>query len=110
MHNHSATLASVGPPQNFVITVEGTETLTFSWDLPFDITLDEIDYFIISCEPTFQHAILEIVIDEFSVTLEEFLPGTTYNCTVAAKTDELGAPAEQTATTAEGKNINRASH
>ena len=95
--------AIVGPPLNFTITVEGSETLTFSWDLPLEIKLADIDYFVIRCEPTFQHAITEIVLDGFSVTLEEFLPGTTYTCTVQAKSDELGAPAVQTATTDEGK-------
>ena len=97
------TIAFVGPPQNFVITVGGTETLIFSWDLPLEITLDEIDYFVIECNPRFQHDIMEIVIEAFTVTLQEFLPGTTYTCTVAAKSDGLGAPATQTATTDEGK-------
>ena len=92
----------MGPPKNFVITVEGSETLSFSWELPLDTTMDQIAFFVIRCEPAFQHAIEEIVVGELSVTLEEFLPGTTYTCTVAAKIDELGAPAEQTATTEEG--------
>ena len=82
--------------------MEGTETLTFSWDLPLEIEFNEIDYFVIDCEPKFQHDITEIVMG-LSATLEEFLPGTTYTCTVTAKTNELGAPAEQTATTEEGK-------
>ena len=97
------TTAYIGRPQNFVITVGGTETLIFSWDLPLEITLDEIDYFVIECNPRFQHDIMEIVINDFTVTLQEFLPGTAYTCTVAAKSDGLGAPATQTATTDEGK-------
>lgn len=92
----------MGPPQNFIITVDGSETLTFSWGLPLEIEEDEIDYYVIECMPHFQHAISEIVLDSQTVTLEEFLPGTTYTCTVAAKGDELGAPARQTATTEEG--------
>ena len=90
----------MGPPQNFVITVEGTETLSFSWELPLEIELGDIDFFVIDCEPTFQHDITVMVMGGFSVTLEEFLPGTTYTCTVRA--GNLGAPAVQTATTEEG--------
>ena len=93
----------MGPPQNFQINVTGTETLTFSWELPLSIGLDEIQYFVINCEPKFQHDLTQVVADSFTATLEEFLPGTTYTCTVAAKTNELGAPAVQTATTQEGK-------
>ena len=92
----------MGPPQNFTIEVLGTETLSFNWELPLDIELNEIDYFVIDCDPSFQHDITEIVLDSFSVTLEEFLPATTYTCTVAAKTNALGAPAMATATTEEG--------
>ena len=100
---HILVIAFVGPPQNFMITVEGSETLTFSWDLPLETELGDIQYYVIECEPRFQHAITEIVTDT-TATLEEFLPGTTYTCTVAAKADDLGAPAMQTATTEEGKS------
>lgn len=96
------TTAFVGPPTNFKITVGGSETLIFSWGLPLEIEESEIDYYVIECMPHFQHAISKIVLDSQTVTLEEFLPGTTYTCTVAAKGDELGAPARQTATTEEG--------
>ena len=92
----------MGPPQNFTIGVIGSETLSFSWGLPLDIDTSEIAYFVIECDPSFQHDITEIVPDSFSVTLTEFLPGTTYTCTVAAKTDAIGAPAMATATTEEG--------
>lgn len=85
--------------------MEGSETLTFRWDLPLGVTQDLINYFLIRCEPTFQHAISEVVLNDLSVTLEEFLPGTTYTCTVQAKADELGAPATQTATTEEGNYV-----
>ena len=96
--------AIVGPPQNFEITVLGSETLQFSWDLPLDIEFEEIDYFVVECNPKFQHDIAANIIGmDNSVILEEFLPGTTYTCTVAAKTNELGAPATQTATTEEGR-------
>lgn len=98
----SSSAAIVGPPQNFTIEVFGTETLSFNWELPLDIDIDEIDYFVVDCNPTFQHDITGTVTDSLSVTLEEFLPGTTYTCTVAAKTDALGAPATATATTEEG--------
>ena len=100
---HIFVIAFVGPPQNFMITVEGSETLTFSWDLPLETELGDVQYFVIECEPHFQHAITEIVTDMMA-TLEEFLPGTMYTCTVAAKADDLGAPAMQTATTEEGKS------
>ena len=92
----------MGPPRNFEIAVIGSETLAFSWDEPLDIDPDDIQYFVIECEPTFQHDIMETVTGSLNKTLEEFLPGTTYTCTVAAKTSELGAPATQTATTEEG--------
>ena len=85
--------------------MEGSETLTFSWDLPLGVEQEEINYFLIDCEPTFQHDISEIVLNGLSATLEKFLPGTTYTCTVQAKADELGAPATQTATTEEGNHI-----
>ena len=91
----------MGPPQNFEITVLGPETLQFSWDLPLDIDFGEIDYFVVECNPKFQHDIAANIMDD-SVILEEFLPGTTYTCTVAAKTNRLGAPATQIATTEEG--------
>ena len=90
----------MGPPQNFAITVEGTETLTFTWEVPLEIEQEDIDFFVVNCEPRFQHDITVMIMDGFSVTLEEFLPGTTYTCTVRA--GELGAPAMQTATTEEG--------
>ena len=96
------TTAFVGPPQNFVIIVKGAETLTFSWELPLETEQEDIDYFVIECKPRFQHDITELVMEDLTVTLEEFLPGTTYTCTVAAKADDLGAPATQTATTEEG--------
>ena len=89
----------MGPPQNFVITVEGEETLTFSWELPLEMEQEDIDYFIIDCEPQFQHDITVRVLEGLTVTLEEFLPGTTYTCTVAANADDLGTPAMQTQTT-----------
>ena len=86
-----------------MIDVVGTETLAFNWELPLETTQEDILYYTIECVPHFQHAIIEIVIGMTAV-LEEFLPGTTYTCTVTATTDDgLGAPATQTATTEEGE-------
>ena len=97
------TAAYVGPPRNFSITVEGTETLTFSWDIPLEITPEEIEYYVIECNPRFQHDITSVVINAQTVTLSEFLPGTKYTCTVRAKYSEFGAPAVGSAVTEEGK-------
>ena len=87
-----------------MIDVVGLETLAFSWELPLETTQNDILYYTIECVPHFQHAIMEIVNNGMTAVLEEFLPGTSYTCTVTATTDDgLGAPATQTATTEEGE-------
>ena len=45
---------------------------------------------------------MEIVLDSLAVTLEEFLPGTTYTCSVAAIADGIGDKAAENAKTEEG--------
>ena len=85
-----------------MITVEGTETLTFSWELPLEAEWTDIHYFVIECTPHFQHAIKESILDSLTVSLEEFLPGTTYTCSVAAIADGIGDKATESAKTKEG--------
>lgn len=102
---HFSAVAFVGAPQNFTIQPIGPEMLKFSWGLPPGIdVIEQIDFFVIDCEPTFLDDI-QVDVQMLEITLTEFLPGTTYTCTVRAKRDELGSPAVQTATTPEGRSI-----
>ena len=94
--------AFLAAPENFKITAEGTETLKFSWELPLEAEWRDIYYFVIECTPHFQHAITESVLDSLTVTLEEFLPGTTYKCSVAATAEKIGDKATASAKTKEG--------
>ena len=99
---HPPYIAFLAAPQNFTVTPKGTETLKFSWELPLEAEWSDIHYFDIECTPHFQHAIKESVLDSLTVTLEEFLPGTTYTCSVAAIADGRGDKATESAKTDEG--------
>lgn len=84
--------------------VTGAETLTFSWEVPYDSEDLNIESYTIECNPRFQEEITITVPLPGSITLaEDFLPGTTYTCSVYA-TNALGdgVAAVQTATTLEG--------
>ena len=96
---------NIGPPTNFEILVTGTETLTFRWDEPYAAGDLNIESYTLFCHPMFQDEISITVPTPDSITLEEdFLPGTTYTCSVfATNVDGDGVTAVQTATTLEGK-------
>ena len=92
---------NIGPPRNFDIAVAGTESLTFSWNAPYEP--EGILSYTLSCDPTFQNEIIIVIPTEGSITLHDFIPGTTYTCSVyATNVDGPGLSATQTATTLEG--------
>lgn len=97
-------VVNFGPPTNFEIVVTGTETLTFIWDAPYDSDDLEIVSYTLFCHPRFQDEISIIVPIPGTITLDdEFLPGTTYTCSVyGTNADGDGLTAIQTSTTREG--------
>ena len=82
----------------------GTESLTFSWEAPYDSSDLNIESYTLFCHPQFQDEITVTVPTAGTVTLEEeFLPGTTYTCSVyATNAAGDGLTADQTQTTLEG--------
>ena len=83
-----------GPPLNFVITVQGPRTLTFSWDPPSeDLRNGVITGYLLSCDPqpeglpmTYEQS--EVV----NITVGGFEVYTTYTCRVSASTSAGEGP------------------
>ena len=97
---------TIGPPRDFVLTVAGTESLTFSWIAPYNADAVTILFYTLSCNPTFQNDIIVVVPMEGNITLHDFIPGTTYTCTVYATTNEgPGLGISKTSTTVEGTSL-----
>lgn len=84
--------------------VAGTESLTFRWDAPYGSEGLEIVSYTLFCHPRFKDEISVTVPIPGTITLEdEFLPGTTYTCSVYGTNDDGdGVRAVQTAITEDG--------
>ena len=96
---------NIGPPTNFEIVAIGTESLRFRWDPPYDSDDLNIMSYTIYCNPQFHDEISVTVAFASTIALDsQFIPGTTYTCSVYA-TNAVGdgLAAEATATTLEGK-------
>ena len=84
------------PPRNFMITVEGATTLTFSWDPP-DPENGTPESYVLTCDPEMEGIPSPAGFPRtipagdppvsVTVTLSVFRPGVTYNCGVFASND-----------------------
>lgn len=99
--------APSGPPRNFVISVEKT-TLHFEWDPPAD---DEIGGILVSYTLSCSHegdndfdVDLEVIEE---ITIDEFLPSTTYECTILATTNGGDGPTATQSATTEGNGFEK---
>ena len=93
-----------GPPPFFIITVEGPNSLSFSWDAPWELYITN---YIIRCTPQLEGVPAPPPVNQsaalpLTATIYGLAPGVTYNCSVAAMNDVgEGIPAEDTAMTEE---------
>ena len=96
---------NIGPPTNFEVVATGTESLQISWEAPYDSADLNILSYTISCDPQFHDEISVTVPVATTIVLEsQFIPGTTYTCSVyATNADGNGIAAEATAITLEGQ-------
>lgn len=94
--------APSGAPRNFVVSVENT-SLSFQWDPPADNeTGGTIIFYTLSCTGTGNdgfEAKLNVIED---ITLDEFLPSTTYTCTLSASTNGGEGPTASVTATTDG--------
>ena len=96
-----------GPPQNFMLIVSTTASLSFSWNLP--IPIDGVNppiRYIVRCEPQLDGIDTPALVNQ-SVSLEtatvtDLFPGVIYRCRVTAMNDRgEGDPAELSVMTLE---------
>jgi hypothetical protein len=101
------TTLNIGPPTNFEIVAAGTESLRFSWEPPYDSDDLNILSYTIYCSPRFHDEISVTVPIAGTVVLEsQFIPGTTYTCSIyATNADGDGSTAVAIATTLEGEGF-----
>ena len=97
-----------GPPLLFMITVEGPNSLSFSWDAPAPIEgVNSITNYIVRCTPQLEGiptpaAVNQSVSEPLSARIDDLASGVLYRCSVAAMNNVgEGMPAEDTATTEE---------
>lgn len=105
----SLALAPLSPPQNFTVTVDGPNSLRFSWGPPTeDDRVGSITSYWLSCDPQPEGLPRTYQAQDFTRTggvmavVSGFTPSTTYNCSVMASNMAGSGPtASATATTPE---------
>ena len=96
-----------GTPLQFDITVEGPNSLSFSWAVPSPMVGNPITNYIVRCTPQLEGIPTPAPVNQsaslpLTATINGLAPGVTYDCSVAAiNSVGEGAPAENTATTEE---------
>ena len=82
-----------GPPQNFVLTMMTTTSLSFSWDPPAPKeVVNAPTRYIVRCEPQLEgidtSALVNQSATQETATVMGLFPGVTYSCSVAAVNDQ----------------------
>ena len=97
-----------GPPLLFMITVEGPNSLSFSWDAPAPIEgVNPVTNYIVRCTPQLEGiptpaAVTQGASPPLTAMIDDLASGVLYSCRVAAMNNVgEGIPAEDTATTDE---------
>ena len=96
-----------GPPPFFMITVEGPNSLSFSWNASASEEGLNISNYIVRCTPQLEGIPTPAPVNQsaslpLTATIDDLTSGVTYNCSVAAMNDVgEGIPAEDTAMTEE---------
>lgn len=94
--------APSGAPRNFTISVDKT-TLHFEWDPPDDD--GTLVSYTLSCSHEGDNDFdVELNIIE-EITIDEFLPSTTYECTILATTNGGDGPTASQSATTEGNGF-----
>ena len=96
-----------GPPQNFMLIVSTTASLSFSWNLPIPVAgVNSPTRYIVRCEPQLEGidtpALVNQSVSQETATVIDLFPGVTYRCRVTAMNDRgEGDPAELSVMTLE---------
>ena len=90
------------PPQNFSVGVSGT-SLTFEWGPPPDEIDEPLTSYTLACSSD-NGVDFDITLKGTAetVTIDEFLPSTAYDCTILASTNGGDGPTASVSTTTEG--------
>ena len=106
--SHSmVSIGTIGPPLNFMITVEGTTIFSFSWNPPEMQDSVTITDYVIRCEPQLEgiptpHPVTQTASLPLTAVISGLAPGVNYSCSVAAISGAReGIPAQDTASTLE---------
>ena len=100
-------IGTIGPPLNFMITVEGTTIFSFAWNPPVMQDSVNITDYVIRCEPQLEgiptpHPVTQTASLPLTAMISGLAPGVDYSCSVAAISGAReGTPAQVTASTLE---------
>lgn len=91
-----------GAPQNFTVTVEKT-TLIFEWDPPLEDEIGGVltSYTLACSNNNSDNFEIKLNVIE-KITISEFLPSTTYDCTILASTNAGDGPTASVIATTDG--------
>ena len=94
-----------GAPQNFTVSVKKT-TLIFEWDPPADGEAGGVitSYTLACTDENNDDFEIELNVIE-KIAIDEFLPSTTYTCTILASTNAGDGPTASVTTTTEGRSL-----